>query len=183
MGCHTWFYKKIEPQPTRDDKISAFVKRRKNFRDKCVKALENKGFQYQDEKSWYPFYSELEVLERINLIDWQLENVDHYDDYKFDVDTLTDEQNLTKEQELYCDVESYGYNAFSTNTTEHKGIYYEEVDHYFDAFRFHDYGRVLESKSETYKLLENENCKKWDDTYNLIDEFWQKYPDGIIELG
>jgi hypothetical protein len=89
---------------------------------------------------------------------------------------------LTKEQELYAAVENYSRDELEM-VIKYNGKYYENLPEYGDAFRYHEYGKVLESKETTYELLEKAGCWKDDRTYKRVDEFWEKYPDGIIELG
>ena len=44
MSCHTWFYKKVNPQPTREDKIKQFIEQSTEWCKKLEKALANNGF-------------------------------------------------------------------------------------------------------------------------------------------
>ena len=189
MGCHTWFYKKLEQQPTKEEKINCFIEREKRFRAKVMDALENGGFSYGgDERDWYPFEDAEEAREYIELVDWKIENAPRYEDFREDYESIDwyraacSNSCLSREQELYSGVEDYRYND-DVIMTKHNGEYYVEVEGYGDVFRYHEYGRVITSKEETYALLEEDNCVKYDNTYERVDDFWEKYPDGIIELG
>ena len=183
MGCHTWFYKLIDEQPTKEEKVRSFVERFSKFRDKCREALKNGGFSYRDGLDWYPYEDRKEVVKYLERLDWMIENASRYEDFKKDYDSIDWHScvPMTKEQELYAAVDYYSQD--DSIVIKHDGKYYMNVPAYGDAFRFHEYGKVLESKDATYKLLENETCWKDGRTYDLVDEFWEKYPDGIIELG
>lgn len=181
MGCHTWFYK-LAHQPTEEEKIAVFIEKEKLFRGKVEEALSNGGFTYRGGKEWYPFGDEAEAREHLELLDWFIENAPRYMEFKKDYDSIDwdSETPMTKEQELYAAVDDYD-DGFMT--IKHDGKYYVNVPEYVDVFRYHEYGKVLCSKEETYALLEDEKCVKYDRTYECVDEFWEKYPDGIIELG
>lgn len=184
MGCHTWFYKRLENQPTREEKIRSCVEHDERFRTQINDALKNGGFVYRTEKTWYPFESEEKAREHVDLLDWRIANASHYEDFKADYDAIdwNSGEALTREQELYAAVEDYTPLEFG-DVVCHKGVYYENVPEYGDVFRYYEYGKVLESKEAMYELLENEGCWKDDRTYKRVGEFWEKYPDGIIELG
>ena len=183
MGCHTWFYKLLEKQPTKEEKIHSFIKHSSEFCDKCKEALKNGGFIYNNKKDWYPFDSEEEVSEHINMLNWMIENAPKYEEFKSNYDSIdwNSDIPLTKEQQLYIDVENYTLD--NAMVISHAGKYYENLSNYTDVFRYHEYGKILTSKEETYELLESNNCWKDDKTYEYVNEFWEKYPDGIIELG
>ena len=184
MGCHTWFYKLIDEQPTKEEKVRSFVERSSKFRDKCCEALKNGGFSYRDGKDWYPFEDEEEAREHLQLLDWFVENAYRYEEFKVDYDSIDWNSGtpMTKEQELYAGVEDYSRDELNM-VFKHNGKYYENLPEYGDVFRYREYGKILESKGATYELLEKDGCWKDGRTYELVDEFWEKYPDGIIELG
>ena len=184
MGCHTWFYKLIDEQPTKEEKVRSFVEREKRFRSKIEEALSNGGFFYRDGKDWYPFEDEEEAREHLQLLDWFIENSSRYEEFKDDYDSIdwNSSEPITKEQELYAAVDDYSPDDLEM-VFKYNGKYYENLPEYGDVFRYHEYGKVLESKEATYELLENEACWKDERTYERVDEFWEKYPDGIIALG
>ena len=184
MGCHTWFYKLIDEQPTKEEKVRSFVERSSIFRDKCCEALKNGGFSHRNGKDWYPFEDEEEARWHLQLLDWFIENASRYEEFKDDYDSIdwNSGETMTKEQELYAAVEDYSRDELEM-VIKHNGKYYENLPEYGDAFRYHEYGKVLVSKEATYELLENKACWKDGRTYERVDEFWEKYPDGIIELG
>ena len=49
MSCHTWFYKKVNPQPTREDKIKQFIEQSTEWCKKLEKALANNGFYPEED--------------------------------------------------------------------------------------------------------------------------------------
>jgi hypothetical protein len=183
MGCHTWFYKLIDEQPTKEEKVRSFVERSLKFRGKLAEALKNGGFSYRDGLDWYPFEGKDEALEYLSDLDWKIENAPRYEDFKSDYESIDWNSGvpMTREQELYAAVEHY--EPGDLMTIEVNGKYYENVPEFGDVFRYHEYGKVLASKEETYKLLESDACWKDDRTYERVDAFWERYPDGIIKLG
>ena len=42
---------------------------------------------------------------------------------------------------------------------------------------------ILTSYEETVKYIEDNNCETFDYTYDKLKEFFEKYPNGVIEFG
>ena len=184
MGCHTWFYRRMEHQPTREDKIRACVAGDERFKAKIEEALANGGFVYRGEKrTWYPFGSEEEARERVGLLEWRIANACRYEDFKEAYDSIDwgSSEPLTREQELYAAVEHY--KPGDLMAIEINGKYYENVPEFGDVFRYHEYGKVLESMDETHALLNTLGYHEGDGVWKRVDVFWDRYPDGIIEFG
>ena len=70
-----------------------------------------------------------------------------------------------------------------TTKVEHNGVYYEEVESYYDIFRIRSYPKkVLLSKEETLRYITNTEREivMYEDSVDLLEEFWEKYPNGMI---
>ena len=182
MGCHSWFYKKVNPQPTREDKINQFIEQSTEWCKELENALVNNGFFHEDEDKWYPFKSKDKVQENLEKYKWMIDNANHYEDYA-DV-----EKTLSKEARLYLDVEDWQApsedgNGFDTLTMHINGVYYTHVDKYNDIFRYNNYDTYVLSEDEMWDLLTSNNICISDDVKSKLKEFWTLYPDGAIYFG
>jgi hypothetical protein len=68
----------------------------------------------------------------------------------------------------------------------HKGKFYVDVDDYHDLFRRGGYpDDILTSFDETRRYINDRSngCKTFDFTDGKIKEFWDKYPQGLIDFG
>lgn len=55
---------------------------------------------------------------------------------------------------------------------------------YHDLFRIGGYPEtLLHSYDETIKFIKENDCKTYDYTNEKIKEFWNKYPNGVIDFG
>ena len=187
MGCHTWFYKKVNPQPTREDKIKQFIEQTTAWCKKIETALANNGF-YPEEDGyvWFPFKSKDEVQENLEKYKWMIDNAHHYEDYA-DVESA-DDKTLSKEEQLYLDIENWqapsedgkGYDSLTININ---GIYYSNVSKYNDIFRYNNYDTYISSEDEMWDLLTSNNIYISDDVKKKLKEFWLLYPEGLIYFG
>lgn len=194
MGCHTWFYKKVNPQPTREDKISQFIERVNERICKSEKALFDNGFGWKDEDPWFPYGSRDHVERIVDEYKWAIDNVDHYDDYS-NIKSAEDEMP-SKEEKLYHNVEdwlapldedcrNFGIKnrKFDEATKCIDGIYYSSVDRYDDIFRYNKYDTYILSEDEMWKLIDDNNIIINDEAKEKLKEFWNLYPDGMIHFG
>lgn len=186
MGCHSWFYKKVNPQPTREDKINQFIEQSTEWCKELEKALANNGFDWEDEDKWYPFKSKDKVQENLEKYKWMIDNAHHYEDYA-DFESV-DDKTLSKEEQLYLDVEDWqapsedgdGYDSLTTHIN---GVYYSHVGKYYDIFRYNNYDTYVSSEDEMLDLLTSNNICISDDVKSKLKEFWTLYPDGLIYFG
>ena len=186
MSCHTWFYKKVNPQPTREEKINQFIKQAEAWCQKIEKALVNNGFDLEDEDKWYPFESKQSAQENLEKYKWMINNAYHYEDYsniKSD-----DDKTLSKEEQLYLDIENWQTSSedgkdYNSLTIQINGIYYSNVSKYNDIFRYNNYDTYISSEDEMWDLLTSNNICISDDVRKKLKEFWLLYPEGLIYFG
>ena len=184
MSCHTWFYRKINPQPTREEKINQFIKQATEWCKKLEKALANNGFDPEDEDTWYPFDSKCAAQENLEKYRWMINNAYHYEDYA-NIKSDDDDKTLSKEEQLYIDIENWqapsedgkGYDSL---TIQINGIYYSNVSKYNDLFRYNNYNTYISSEDEMWDLLTSNNICINDNTKKKLKEFWLLYPEGLI---
>ena len=189
MGCHSWFYKKVNPQPTREDKINQFIEQSTEWCKELEKALANNGFGWgdeDDEDKWFPFESKDATQENLEKNKWMISNAHHYEDYaNFE---SADDKTLSKEEQLYLDVEDWQApsedgNGFDTLTMHINGVYYSHVGKYYDIFRYNNYDTYVSSEDEMWNLITSNNIYISDDVKSKLKEFWSLYPDGVIYFG
>ena len=215
MGCHTWFYVKIESLSKKD---LNFLKQ-ETFRG--VKSW----CEYPTFKEWKDMYAEL------------AEDMEDYAEYAKDHDDMRKYNLCMKERRKYLNPpkkkwRKYSYNkkrilkkltARSLSRSElirviinakefifcknpfpdRKGWYCDKVFGYCDNFRIYDYDaepwlcyddfvkyleehpdkkvNVLEYNKETNKFERREDSIE--QAKSTVKEFFEKYPDGYIELG
>lgn len=74
-------------------------------------------------------------------------------------------------------------NHHSQNLLYLKQQYYICSEEYVNLFRTAPKGfKYLYSLKQTLKFVKNNECDIFDDTFIRLAEFWQKYPDGVIEV-
>lgn len=191
MGCHTWFYKKVNPQPTREDKINQFIEQTGEYCKRLETALNNDGFDWEDVDKWYPYGDRASVEKRLSEYKWMLENVEHYDDDSFIKNSdspyirdyfyeiVEDWLAPIDEDSKMCGKDT----KYDSGTTCINGIYYSRVRRYGDIFRYRNYDTVIFSEDEMWKLINDNNIIIDDETKNKLKEFWTLYPDGMIYFG
>ena len=185
MGCHSWFYKKVNPQPTREDKINQFIEQSTEWCKELENSLANNGFFHEDEDKWYPFKSKDKVQKNLDRYKWMIDNAHHYEDY---ADAESDDKTISKEEQLYLDVEDWQApsedgNGFDTLTMHIDGVYYTHVGKYDDIFRYNNYDTYVSSEDEMWNLITFNNIIISDDAKSKLKEFWTLYPDGAIYFG
>ena len=186
MSCHTLFYKKVNPQPTREDKIKQFIEQTTAWCKKIEIALANNGFDLEDEDKWYPFESKQTAQKNLEKYRWMISNAHHYEDYA-DVESA-DDKTLSKEEQLYLDIENWqapsedskGYDSL---TIQINGIYYSNVSKYNDIFRYNNYDTYISSEDEMWDLLTSNNICISDAVKERLKEFWLLYPEGLTYFG
>lgn len=176
MGCHTWAYVHI---PSEADKWA------KEYKDACIKVME--------EVSTYDG-STAEEIKLAKELEGLVKNTPVKDIPKFLEEKQKDDRcyNLLIE----CVEVSDDYGLFEI----HNGKIYRDPhnlgieDGYHDIFRIYDYEAQpcysLEEtlkRCEEYKVDWDERSKYYPDVIvndkKLLYEFWEKYPEGIIEFG
>src|ERR1035437_599179 len=157
MGCHTWFYKKIDPQPTYEEVKTSVISAFTEEIEFCKKVIEGTdvvfGFNSKDATK------QKETYER------QL---------------LLIEKDRCKE--AVC--RRYNPNPFSSFNILYKNkCFYSDNTRYHDAFRIGGYpDDVLFSLEETIKYIEKHKneIQLFPETYKQLEQFWKEFPDGVI---
>lgn len=157
MGCHTWFYKKVNG-PTLQEAVDKLTQEYEGE----IEFLENyKGTDFTPEeikRSKEYFINEMSQIESGCLLDSQI----------FEKYTSSD---LSFEILVYA---------------ENKGFYLSSDELPHDLFRKYGYPETrLFSLEETLSYIHDKDneCFVYDYTEESLKKFWKEYPDGMIEFG
>ena len=159
MGCHTWFYRKIE-------------RTQEEAKENCLNGLkEAKELNLNILKD--RFY---------NGIDWSewSEDTLRWDDAVLERKIRMVENNLCQKA-----VWNYQSDEDLTEFVEDKGLYIEDTG-FHDVFRKYGYpDDKLFSLDETLEYLNNpkNECVFDENSIIRLKEFWKKFPNGMIEFG
>jgi hypothetical protein len=166
MGCHTWFYKKIDTPPY--EEMKKFV-------------IDTYNRSINDLTRWIDNPTDVEYLEMYEAYpEWTIEFITAWRD----TDTRRVrmiEAGLCKEKVMnkFC--------MYGDKLTEfYKGNLYDDVDGYHDVFRKYGYPEDrLFSLEETLEYINDpkNDCDVYDKTNELLTKFWTEYPDGMITFG
>lgn len=181
MGCHTWFFKKIE-SPT-SEVIVKFVKERVSEELDFLNRLINDRESIDvDLLEIYPEW-DIEYAKK-NIPIWEA-IYDFANGVKIDFSIFPEYFFPdVPEDEL---LESL-YSSFMPGIiTFIKGRgWYSECDDYHDVFRKYGYPEnMIFSLEETLEYIKDpkNECVVYDYTERRIREFWEKYPNGMINFG
>ena len=158
MGCHTWFYRKLErTQQQAKESCLEGLRREKSLLKEFIVAIENDIDWSQERKE--SLIKAIAVLERkIRVVEKNL------------CQRAVWNNQSDNEMTMYVDG---------------KGLFIE-CDDYRDLFRKYGYpDDMLFSLEETLEYINNpENyCFTNKDTLIELKEFWEKHPDGMICFG
>lgn len=163
MGCHTWFYRKIER--TQEEANKSCIAGLKSNRMLNWKIFRNptgyRGINWEECCE----SSKESCLNSINIINRKIKAICNGYYQK----AVWNHQN---DKEL-------------TEYIEGKGLYIEDTG-FHDIFRKYDYPEdILFSLQETLDYINNpkNNCTVYENTIEKLEKFWNKYPDGIIRFG
>lgn len=182
MGCHTWFYKKIEA-PTKESFVSVVKERVSKELEFLNKLINDRDSIDSELLEAYPEWNKEYAEENIPL--WQAiydftngEDIDLtiFPEYFFEEDVTKD----TLLQSLYT-----SFSEDLLTFVKNKG-WYKETDDFHDVFRKYSYpDDILFSLEETLAYINDpkNECVVYDWTENDLKEFWEKYPDGMIQFG
>lgn len=183
MGCHTWFYIPIEFEITEKEVLDQYRKTAEWSYTLAVKELKLRGvnFVYDTE-----VYDELAIsnkhVERLRYT-WTDSSIDdikehmkvHLDSY-YSLDTPEGIQDAYNSYEFDDGIIRY-YN----------GKFYEHTkDSPYDLFRVGNYPEiVLTSYVDAIEYIKSLDDKVivYDFTYEKLQEFFNTYPEGIIDFG
>jgi len=174
MGCHTWFYKKLET-PSNEVMYKAI----KSYFDEGI------SFNYKlayDRDSIEPIFKDFEEYTPLFGKRYILQYVKEFgalEDKKEDTEWL-----MEKYASIVHDDDSIGSVIF----VEGKGLFHEPRDNRLphDLFRVRNYPEdMLFSFEETIDYIYNPkvNCETYEWTIFNLKKFWDEYPDGMIRFG
>jgi len=162
MGCHTWFYKKIDRSVEEARKIAI------NTLYKYIKLCEN-------------------IIADKNYNDRDWNDFDKHGNTNDDVrkqEILISERKIRIIEKGLCNVAVYNMEQESNVLIEDN--FYIESD-FHDIFRKSGYPDItLYSLDETLSYIEdpNNNCYyEGEPAIKALKEFWSEHPDGIIQFG
>lgn len=160
MGCHTWFYRKIER--TQEEARESCLKKLRYEEELNLNILQDRDYKGINWNNW----SDDMLLKRDAIIKRHIKMV---------------ENNANLKAIWYHQYESL---TILTDYVEGKGLYFETE--YHDTFRRYNYSDdKLFSLEETIAYIRNptNECEFNDNTFTRLKEFWNKYPDGMIQFG
>jgi hypothetical protein len=166
MGCHTWFYKKIDTPPY--EEMKKFV-------------IDTYNRSINDLTCWIDNPTDVEYLEMFEAYpEWTIEFITTWRD--------TDKRRVRMIEADLC--KQAVMNKFCMNgdklTEFYNGNLYDDVDGYHDIFRKYGYPEDrLFSLEETLEYINDpkNDCDTYDKTIELLTKFWFEYPDGMITFG
>lgn len=171
MGCHTWFYKKMPNQPSYQECKDMAIKYCTANIQECYDYINGK-ITDEDMINIWKQYDPLEIL-----TECQDELNQVFNDNRQTIDNLVAHimfLNNTERNVIRC----------------HKGIFYissNDLPH--DVFRTWGYP---EDVLESYQDFENfivtneyrlEQFDSLEETKQKMKQFWEKFPDGIVDFG
>lgn len=159
MGCHTWFYRKIER--TQEEAKQSCINYLKHARNLGWKIYKNpKGYAGIDWK-----VNKTEQLRYIYLLNRQIRMVSN---------------NLCQKA-----IWNYQNDEDLVEYFEGRGLYIEDTG-FHDVFRKYGYPNdVLFSLEETLKYIDDvkNDCVLRENSKERLYEFWSKFPNGAISFG
>jgi hypothetical protein len=166
MGCHTWFYKKLNPQPTWDEIKSTVLEKYVRENIKSFKQMIDGTLDEELKKAYPEWNSDLGNKHLPLYLRWE----------------RIIEKNLCKI--AVCNK----YSDICIDLTDfHNGIFYKNSDGLpHDLFRIGGYPNdKLFSYDETITYIKQHHHEMafTDDWEKNLKIFWDKYPDGMIDFG
>lgn len=173
MGCHTWFYKKIDiDYETIKRKVAENFEKDIKFMNKLINKRDSID---ADLLTSYPEWTAEYAIRTKSIIERKLSIIN---------------KNLCKI--AVCN--RYSHNDNLTIFIKDKGFFAYTKDLPHDIFRIGNYPKdKLFSLKDTVKFIENhkEDIYFYDNLYGIskteymkkINDFWDKNPDGMIDFG
>ena len=184
MGCHTWFYRKLNPQPTQDEIRESVIKDYDyvlqcflRYRDVVTGVEKNPREEDLDCLESYPEWKDLREIEyTIKLYSRLLQKI-----------KLGKAEKAIRKRYSECVPIGGVIRLFRDEYYHNRDENRELIMH--DIFRVSNYPPdVLTSYDDFVKFFEDpeKNCY-WDgkksEVYDKIKSFFTRYPDGIIDFG
>lgn len=195
MGCHTWFYKKMNIHPSREQAIEDISKSQKQWIDRYARI---KTFLEQGKKD--------------ELEEWERDCVETYDfmsspeALQESIDQILVEMEKMKSEPFDDIMRMYASFLCNFDTTGvviyRNGNFYKNKEngkeiHSWDVFRTYNYPEdTLTCYEDFLKFWETHECfpghkfedGKWlemseEEVKEEMKKFWEQYPDGIVNFG
>lgn len=168
MGCHTWFYKRLEVQPTYEEireKYLEHLSKEIRSREKYLSGKNHELGDILDEI--YSQYEKAEIEKEIAILNRIRRRVENR--------TC---KLATIKHACWDNVVDYEY-------SEHTNAFYIEAS-YHDIFRIGTYpDNELNSLEETLDFIDFYKTKisLYPDSLEYLHRFWNEHPDGMIRFG
>ena len=170
MGCHTWFYTKLEVQPSYEEvreKYLNFLDNERGYFERHISGTlsEDESWLFDDKTLEDSEYT-LSVLNRI----------------------------YSRVLNRYCKIATLrhaSYDCLNLEFCDKNNLYYKEVDRH-DIFRIGGYPNdELLSMAETleflkindYKIFRNSTLEQREEVIADMQKFWDEYPNGLVRFG
>lgn len=167
MGCHTWFYTKFE---INESKVLEDLKNNINTELQFFHDVIHNRTKVQE---WLDKYYDIPYDEACI-------NLKYFEDLKHKIDN-----NLLSNVELFNIYIELGIHQDIIEYIENKG-WFINTDEFHDIFRKGGYPEIqLFSLQETLDYINNPDnqCTVYDYTIERLNEYWNMYPDGMINFG
>lgn len=171
MGCHTWFYKKIEG-PTDEQVKEKIIQRIDGELDFLERLIVNRSSIDEDlleaYPEWTPEYAE--------------EQVPYWDNLRLQISN--GEMSRQEMMDLYSEMNYFGEGIM--DYAEGRGWFLSSNDLPHDLFRKYGYPEDrLFSLEETLEYIRDpkKECVVYDHTVSELEKFWKENPDGMITFG
>jgi hypothetical protein len=182
MGLHSWFYAKIQEQPTYEIVLDFYIQKLEEKIEFLNGGYIQKFLDDTFAKELYQSYAE-DANMQLDVYMVQAANL-----YKRKLQIV--KKGLCKEavKERVCFLHTYSFiekMGWEENTRitydRDSGMFYQETP-FHDCFRHGNYkAPKLYSLQQTLDFINNERV--YSVNMESIHEFWEKYPDGMIQFG
>jgi hypothetical protein len=168
MGCHTWFYKKIDGPSGEElkDTLLEKVNSELNFLNRLIN---DRGSIDQDLLECYPEWTP----------EYAQKNMGYWESLKSNIES---NMSISEMSDLLCEM-TYGE---ITDYIEDKGWFVSSDELPHDVFRKYGYPEDrLFSLEETLAYIRDpkNECVVYDHTEELLEKFWKEHPEGMINFG
>lgn len=185
MGCHTWFYKKIQ-DPSSEEIISTVGNRCRKELDFLERLISSR---HEIDEELLETYPEWTPEWAVSMKDAWNKIYDFVNGGELNTKELPEAFNAFFDEGMSREsILAFLYEMWTTELTsfvEGKG-WFEDTDEFHDVFRKHGYpDDKLFSLQETLDYISNpdNNCTTYEWTNDRLIEFWEKYPNGMIIFG
>lgn len=169
MGCHTWFYKKIEG-PTNEEVKTKLLERIDKEIDFLERLVVNRSSIDEDLLEAYPEWTP----------EYAQQQFPYWEELRSKI--INGEMGISELCDLYSEM------SFDeiTEYVEGRGWFVSSRELPHDVFRKHGYPEDrLFSLEESLAYINNpENkCVVYEETVEDLEKFWKEHPEGMINFG